>query len=105
MKRYRTPNAKAGEVKIVYGRIDRHNDPDLCVAWGAGTDMKCTGRLVMNALTEKAMRLKFPGPGHEYRPSLVEELEARGFDIETLRFTISKKATPPSTQTTEGGDV
>lgn len=90
-KRYRTPTAKPGEVKIAYGRADRYDSPDLCVAWGAGADMKCTGRLVMNALTEKTLHPKFPGPGHEYRPSLIDELEARGFDIETLRFTISKK--------------
>lgn len=90
-KRYRTPAAKPGEIKIVYGRLDRHNSPDLCVAWGPGTDMKCTGRLIMNAITEKTLRPKFPGPGYEYEPSLVDELEARGFDIETLRISIMKK--------------
>ena len=91
MKRYRTPTAKHGQIKIAYGRIDRDNNPDLCVAWGAGTDMKCTGRLIMNAITEKTLHAKFPGSGHEYRPSLVDELEARGFDITTLRITIEKK--------------
>jgi hypothetical protein len=101
-KRFRTPTAKPGEVKIAYGRADRYDNPDLCVAWGSGTDMKCTGRLVMNALTEKTLRPKFPGPGHEYRPSLIDELEARGFDIETLRFTISKKATLPKASDTGG---
>lgn len=93
MKRWRTPTARPGQIKIAYGRIDRHNNPDLCVAWGPGTDMKCTGRLIMNAITEKTLHAKFPGPGHEYRPSLVDELEARGFDITTLRITIEKKET------------
>lgn len=91
MRRYRTPTAKPGEIKIVYGKADRHSRPDLCVAWGEGTDMKCTGRLIMNAIDQKTLHPKFPGPGHEYRPSLVEELEARGFDITTLRITIQKK--------------
>ncbi|WP_311270336.1 hypothetical protein [Sphingobium sp. WCS2017Hpa-17] len=91
MKRWRTPTAKPGQIKIVYGRVDRHNNPDLCVAWGAGTDMKCTARLIMHAITEKTLHAKFPGPGHEYHPSLVEELETRGFDITTLRITIEKK--------------
>ena len=90
-KRWRTPVAKPGEIKIVYGKADRYSAPDLCVAWGSGTDMKCTGRLIMNALTEKTLHAKFPGPGHEYRPSLVDELEARGFDITTLRLTIQRK--------------
>lgn len=90
--RYRTPTAKPGEIKIVYGKADRYSAPDLCVAWGAGADMKCTGRLIMNAIDQKTMHPRFPGPGYEYRPSLVEELEARGFDITTLRITIQRKA-------------
>jgi len=93
MRRYRTPTAKPGEIKIVYGKADRHSRPDLCVAWGEGTDMKCTGRLIMNAITEKPLRHKFPGGGTEYTTSLVDELEARGFDITTLRITIQKKET------------
>lgn len=93
MKRYKTPVAKPGEIRIVYGKADRYSEPDLCVAWGEGTDMKCTGRLIMNAITEKTLRAKFPGPGHEYRPSLVDELEARGFDITTLRISIMKNPT------------
>ncbi|WP_037477590.1 hypothetical protein [Sphingobium sp. ba1] len=90
-KRYRTPTAKAGEIKIVYGRPDRYNNPDLCVAWGPGTDMRCTASLMMHAITEKTLRPKFPGPGYDYEPSLVDELEARGFDITTLRISIMKK--------------
>lgn len=90
-KRWRTPTAKPGEIKIVYGRVDRDNNPDLCVAWGPGTDMRCTASLMMHAITEKTLRAKFPGPGHEYHPSLVDELEKRGFDITTLRITIQKK--------------
>lgn len=94
-KRYRTPTAKPGEVKIVYGKADRYSAPDLCVAWGDGTDMKCTGRLIMNAIDQKVLVPKFPGPGHEYRPSLLEELETRGFDITTLRISIRKKEPHP----------
>jgi len=90
-KRWRTPVAKTGEIKICWGRVDRYNNPDLCVAWGDGTDMKCTGRLIMNSITDKPLRPKFPGPGYEYTTSLVDELEARGFDITTLRITIQKK--------------
>ncbi|WP_257787188.1 hypothetical protein [Sphingomonas sp. LK11] len=36
----------------------------------------------------------FPSLNYEERPSLVEELEARGYDITTLRFTIQKKVLP-----------
>ncbi|KFL48516.1 hypothetical protein IL54_3949 [Sphingobium sp. ba1] len=46
---------------------------------------------MMHAITEKTLRPKFPGPGYDYEPSLVDELEARGFDITTLRISIMKK--------------
>lgn len=90
-RRWRTPEAKHGEIKIVYGKADRHSRPDLCVAWGAGADMKPTASLVMHALDQKRMGYKFPTMEVEYRPSLLEELETRGFDITTLRFSIQRK--------------
>ena len=91
-KRWRTLVAKLGEIKIAWGRVDAHNSPDLCVAWGDGTDMKCTGMLMLHAFTEKRLRPSFRRPGYEYEPSLIDELEERGFDITTIKFTIQKKA-------------
>lgn len=91
MRRWRSPTAKPGEIKIAYGKVDRYSSPDLCVAWGEGTDMKCTARLIMDALNQKPMGYKFPTMEIEYHPSLIEELEARGFDITTLRITVQKK--------------
>lgn len=96
-KRWRTPVAKPGEVKIVYGRPDRHDAPDICAAWGGSGADKSDARTVMHALTERRMVRAFPSMELEERPSLVEELEARGYDITTLRFTIERLAPPPST--------
>lgn len=90
-RRYRTPTAKPGEIKIVYGKADRYSSPDLCVAWGDGVDMKCTARLIMNAIDQKVMRPTFSERGYDFGPSLIEELEARGFDITTLRISIQRK--------------
>lgn len=95
-KRYRTPAAKPGEVKIVYGRAGRHDAPDLCSAWGGGGADKCDARLIMHALTERRMAPAFPSLKYEERPSLVEELEARGYDIETLKFSIQRKPATPN---------
>lgn len=91
MKRYRTPTAKPGEIKIVYGKTDRYSDPDICVAWGAGGADKSDGRYAMHALTEKRLGYAFPSMEVEQRPSVIEELEARGYDITTLRFSIQKR--------------
>jgi|GEM_PF-1849238 len=89
-RRWRAPTAKPGEVKIVYGRTSRYDDPDICVAWGAGGADKSDARMVMHALTEKRLGYTFPSLAVEQRPSLVGELEARGYDITTLRFTIQR---------------
>ncbi len=91
MKRYRSLVAKPGQLKIAYGRASRHDKPDLCVAWGAGGADKPDARTAMHALTEKRLGYAFPSMVVEQRPSLVEELEARGYDITTLRFTIERK--------------
>lgn len=91
-RRWRTPTAKPGEVKIVYGRADRYDAPDICAVWGGGGADKSDARTVMHALTERRMVPTFPSLKYEARPSLIEELEARGYDITTLRFTIQRKA-------------
>lgn len=95
MRRYRIPVAKPGEIKIAYGKADRYDQPDICAAWGGGGADKPDARMVMHALTERRMAPAFPSLNYEERPSLVEELEARGYDITTLKLTVSKKATPP----------
>lgn len=91
MKRWRAPVAKPGELKIVYGRADRYNEPDICVAWGANGADKSDARTALHALTEKRMGYAFPSMTIEERPSLIEELAARGYDITTLRFSIRMK--------------
>ncbi|MBB4857000.1 hypothetical protein HNO88_000297 [Novosphingobium chloroacetimidivorans] len=94
MKRYRTPAAKPGEVKIVYGKADRYDAPDLCAVWGGQGADKCDARMVMTAMTEKRRGYSLTKMAAEERPSLVEELEARGYDITTLKFSIQRKPTP-----------
>jgi hypothetical protein len=89
-RRWRTPTAKPGEVKIVYGRASRYDKPDICAAWGADGAAKSDARAVMHALTEKRLGYAFPSMAVEQHPSLIEELEARGYDITTLRFTIQQ---------------
>ncbi|MET3710354.1 hypothetical protein ABIC65_001034 [Sphingomonas trueperi] len=99
-KRYRTLTAKPGEVKVAFGRTDRWADPSIVYAWGNGTDMRSASRLLMSALEDKPLKPTFGG-GVEQEPSLVEELEARGFDITTLRFSIQKKQVQQDTPNEE----
>jgi len=90
-KRWTSPTAKPGEIKIAFGRPSRHDDPDLCVAWGGGGADKSDARYALHALTEKRYGYAFPSMTLEQQPSVIEELEARGYDITTLRFSIQRK--------------
>lgn len=82
-KRFKTPNAKNGELLVKYGQ--EYGDRDLFYCWPENEcGMKRDSRLVMMALERNKV---FEGK------SLREELESRGYDITTLKFSIMKKAT------------
>lgn len=89
-KRYRTLKAKPGELRAYYGLADG-DGPDVCYAWGDGV-AKADGRLLHGILSCDRMMLDFPNIGHKYGPSFLKELEERGYDITTLRFSIQKKS-------------
>jgi len=82
----RAKKAKDGEIVVSWGRLDSHESPSVCVAWGDGTS-KSTARLILDALLGSR--------GCSGR-TLVEELELRGYDIATLEFRIQKKSEPIS---------
>lgn len=81
MKRLRKVEAKPGELKAAYGKNDS-GDADLQYAWGGKGVGKWDAHLLAYALQGTAV--------HEGR-TLVQELEERGFDVTTLKFSIRKK--------------
>lgn len=83
-KRYGTPRMKDGELKIQYGKLP-HENPDLIICRGEGV-ARADGHLVFNMIDSS--RPSYKGT---IRPSILEELEARGYDITTLRFSVCKK--------------
>lgn len=100
-KRYRTIKAKPGELRAYYGKPDRWSGPDICYAWGPGTD-RSDGRMLHHALSSQRMTFAFPDNGIKWEPSFIEELESRGYDITTLRFSVQLKPvaerSPPPTE-------
>lgn len=79
MKRYRRRFPKPGELTLYYGKLP-HDSPDFIFDWGDGC-AKSDGRLLSLFLFEQ----KFDGK------NLIEELEARGYDTKSIRFSIKKK--------------
>ena len=90
MKRWRAPKAKPGELKAQWGKVE--GDEDLAFAWGDGVS-RCDARLLNSILANKRFYPSFKGAlgTYETEQSFVDELEARGYDIRTLKFSVQKK--------------
>ena len=72
-----------------WGKVDGE-DPGVCFSWGEGASKR--DMLVLHG----ALYMERPDPLKEHpfahmRPSVLKELEARGYDLTTLRFSVSKK--------------
>lgn len=81
-RRLRAPVTKPGQLQAYWGRPQPGAKPSVVYAWGGAGACKAEGRLLSEALEHLDV---FEGK------SLVQELEARGYDISTLRFSISLK--------------
>ncbi len=90
MKRLRTPKLEDGELLIYWGREPR-GIPEIMFAWQGDSSMKRDTNLL-----HYMMATQHPDPQvtpifSKMKPSLFEELEARGYDLSTLEFTIKKR--------------
>lgn len=84
-KRIHVPVAKPGQLLARWGRVEPGEPPSVVYAYGAAGACKADSRVLMEALEGARV--------FENR-SLVQELEARGYDITTLRFSIEIKMPP-----------
>lgn len=79
-KKYlRAPKAKPGELKVAWGK-EKGDDPELFFCWGQGTS-KRDNNLLMHFFSQKMT---------PEGKSISQELQERGYDISTLKFSISK---------------
>lgn len=79
-KRYRAPVAKPGQLLVKYGQ--EHGDQDLYFCHGGDGASKRDANLLILAFSRDL------GNGK----SLRQELEARGYDITTLRLSVMHKS-------------
>ena len=83
MKRYRRPKVIRGEIRFQRGKID--GDTDMCIFYGDDTP-RCDRALVMNKFCFDT----FDFHTKKSEPSFIEELELRGYDLDTFKFSIKK---------------
>lgn len=89
-KRVRSPAIpKPGVLKAQWGSVDG-SGPDVCYAWGEGVS-GADARFLSTVLCGERLRLAFPSMETVAEKSFIEEMEARGYDITTLKFSIQKK--------------
>lgn len=96
MKRWRSRKAKPGQLLVYYGKADG-DGPDVCFAWGEGCNRR-DGAMLHYHLSGKRQRevygaeqVKNGGRPVVFDPSFLEELDARGYDLTTIKFSVQKK--------------
>lgn len=68
-----------------FGVLDKHTGPDFIASYGPGCDRADANLLLSTFNADWAVN------GQVVQKSLVSELEARGYDTKTVRFTIQKR--------------
>jgi hypothetical protein len=83
-KIYRAPKVVEGQIKAQRGKID--GDVDMCIFYGDNVP-RCDRALVMNILYSD----RYDTFERKSSPSFAEELKARGYDLNTFKFSIERK--------------
>lgn len=87
IKKYRRPKVIEGAIKFQRGKCD--GEVDMCVFYGDNVP-RCDRALVMNLFTSEQLTWDM-----KIRPSFIAELESRGYDLDTLKFSIERKILNP----------
>lgn len=103
MKRFRKPILKDGELRVYYGKLP-HDEPDVVFEWRGDSSMMRDTRLLYSVLACPKPDLFAKPLFSKMEPSLLQELEARGYDISTIKFSIQKKITAPTGKAGGGGN-
>jgi len=91
MKRLRKPKMADLGLQIYWGR-EPHGNPELMFAWQGDATMKRDINLLHYTMATRHPDTSVQPLFSKMRPSLFEELDARGYDLTTLKFSIKKKA-------------
>lgn len=90
MKRLRKPKLKNGELRMYWGR-EPHDSPDVMLAWQGDQRMKRDTNMLHSVMCSKRPDLFAKPLFSKMNLSMIEELEMRGYDLTTLKFSIMKK--------------
>lgn len=86
-KRYSALKPKPYTLTMQWGKVP-HDEPGICTTWGEGC-AKGDSNLLFYYFGSKRPPTVFDKG--VWQPSLLDELDRRGYDMTTLKFTIQKK--------------
>lgn len=81
------PKAKPGELKLYWNR----RECDIGYSWGGDGASKPDAHLMHGVFTMDRLRPNYRTGLSEFDPSFVKELERRGYDLTTIKFSIQQK--------------
>ena len=82
------PPKKDGAIKFQFGRFEGSHD--FLVLYGNDVP-RCDRALVMHHFTSKNMTFNYKTMRPEFEDSFIDELEKRGYDTKTIKFSIERK--------------
>lgn len=85
IKRRWSPPRKPGQLKAGFARFEG------CFDFIVGSDHKCDNNLIHNMIATTTSRYDVISRTFKQEKCLLQELEDRGYDLSTLRFSIEKK--------------
>lgn len=87
-----TKKAKPNELKVYWGKEDRRSNPDVLYGWGGGKHEGLNDTKMLHYyLNCKHAKGSVRDGSLEFSPSFIEQLESRGYDITTFKFSIMHK--------------
>lgn len=91
MKRLRKPKLQDGELRMYWGRERTVEPAEIMYAWQGDRSMRGDSALLYYAIGSRHPDPHVMPIFSKMKPSLLEELDARGYDLSTLKFSIKKK--------------
>ena len=85
-KIFRPPTAEPGELRVRWAKLPEDEEAHIYYAFGEGVDYS-DADMLQYAFQTKRFHNSLP----TFDPSILDELESRGFDLSTICFSIRKK--------------